>query len=235
MKVTYAVMLCLLLVVFFTRNKGHPRNVVRIIIPKAHPNEGYRSPNRIGATIRRCVNSVTLIRQPPRFSSELNPTSLSIETYPAILQSDYMIDKVKTSLEKKQLIDAGSPLQVLKTRLSVEIFEGRVGTRGGNMPFMPIIDLVARADSPHEAAETANTWAAEFLEQSAELNRIGKQGSLELIEAQYPMISESLVRNEDELKNKEDSYANQLRQIQAAWDQRILDHTLETARLETTF
>lgn len=175
----------------------------------------------------------TLILQPPRFSTELKPAPLSVETYQSILSSDLITTRVKADLVKKQVILAKMPVQHLKNTLSVEIYQGKEVNRPGEKSFMPIIDLVATADSPEKAADLANTWARVFLKESTELISLGKQGSLEFIEAQYPTVSASLVRHEEELKKKRDFYADGHLQLETDWTEQILAFELETEKLRT--
>ncbi len=66
----------------------------------------------------------TLILQPPQFSTELKPAPLSVETLQAVLESDFIISKLKSQLFQENIIEPDTPLEGIKGMLLVQIYKG---------------------------------------------------------------------------------------------------------------
>jgi len=162
----------------------------------------------------------TLILQPPQFSTELKPAPLSIETLQVMLESDFIVRQLRTQLFEKN-VQPNSSLEGVKGMLSVEIHAA------------PLIDLVVEADSPEKAEVVANTWAEIFVDESAGLAWRGKQGTLDFIESQYPVVKDSLADLELELKEQQDHYDRALLTLETSWSSRIVDFSTDTERLQT--
>lgn len=169
----------------------------------------------------------TLILLPPRFSTEFRPEPMSVATYQTLLESDYIRAKVVEALRSKGLTREDD--NDLGADLKAEILPGKER----DQPYEPLIQLVVEAEDPEKAAGIANTWAEVFVVENQELNVLGKQGTLEFIEKQYPVTARSLVELERSLKNRETSYDQALLQLQNQWNERLLDFTTETERLKT--
>lgn len=162
--------------------------------------------------------TATLVLLPPRFSTELRATPLSVETYRSMAKSDYIVDKVRRELVRKNIIRAGE-------RIGAAL-EARTHSRA-RQENLPLIDLVVEADSPQKAEAIANTWAEVFVAES--LTPIGraKEGSLELIEKEYPAARQRLMEAEAKLKELEDSYDRQIKAAEDTWDAKITDFRAE--------
>ena len=180
----------------------------------------YRAPHIYQA-------KATLILQPPQFSTELKPAPLSVETLKAMLESDSIVSKVKNQLLEKNVIEANTPLEEVKGMLSVMIFSGKER----DQPYIPLIDLVVEAVSAKEAEVIANTWAEIFVAESGDLAWRGKQGTLDFIESQYPVVKNSLADLESELKEQQDHYDRSLLTLETSWSARIVDFSTDSERL----
>jgi len=161
-----------------------------------------------------------LISQPPQFSTELKPAPLSMETIQAMLESDFIASKLRDQLIEKNVFQPDTPIEQIKGMLSVEIYAE------------PLIDLVVEAESPEEAEVVANTWAEVFVGESASLSWRGKQGTLDFIESQYPVVKNSLADLESELKEQQDHYDRALLTLETSWSSRIVDFSTEAERLQ---
>jgi len=156
----------------------------------------------------------TLILQPPQFSTELKPQPLSLETLKSILESDFIASELVNELMEKNLFEVDTEVAGVKGMLEVQIYPGKEL----DQPYMPLIDLIVRSDSPERSVVTANTWAEVFLIESAGLTWRGKQGALDFIEDQYPLVRDSLLDLESQLQEKQDHYDLQLNEIQRKRD-----------------
>ena len=168
--------------------------------------------------------TATLILLPPKFSTELRPAPLSVETYQSILRSDYITSKLKSGLVSHGVIEPGHGIGA---KLRTMIFPGKVRDE----PYRPLIDLVVQTNSPEKAEKIANIWADVFVVESAGLASRGKKGTLEFINTQYPAVSKVLRDQESELKDKEDYYDQALLRLEGDWSEKILDFGNESQKL----
>lgn len=159
--------------------------------------------------------TATLVLLPPRFSTELRAAPLSVEAYQSMAKSDYIVDKVRRELARKNIIRPGEEIGTVLTA------RARAGSN------QPLIDLVVEADSPQKAEAIANTWAEVFVAESSTLIGRVKKGSLELIEKEYPAARQRLMEAEARLKETEDSYDRQIKAAEDAWDAKITDFRAE--------
>ena len=170
----------------------------------------------------------TLILQPPRFSTELKPAPLSVETLKTMLESGFIVSKLRSQLLQKNVIQPDTPLEGVEGMLSAEIYAGKER----DQPYIPLIDLVVEADSPEKAEVVANTWAEIFVGESAGLAWRGKQGTLDFIESQYPVVKNTVMELESELKEQQDHHDQALLELETSWSSRIVDFSTESERLQ---
>ncbi len=176
----------------------------------------------------------SLLVRPPEFSSELAPQPFSVETYRSILESDFIVNLVRAELEKRGQPRNETKLEVLKSRMAVKIYPASESEQPGERLFIPVIDLVVQAPDPDLSAEIANIWAKVFIDQKAGLYSDLKKGTLELIETQYPFLSESLAAKEAEHRGRQDHFSKALFDAEQFWNARILKTKVDNRNAETT-
>jgi len=137
--------------------------------------------------------SATLIIVPPKFSSELKPQTLTVQSYQKILESDAVIVEAKKRLVERGLFAAERPLRLGK-ELETRIFVSR---RAEETTLAPMLQAVARGETGERAAAIANTWAEVFLERTRELVAGTTSSTVKFIDQQYPQIRDSLAKLED--------------------------------------
>jgi len=163
----------------------------------------------------------TLILQPPPFSTELKSAPLSAEALKTMLESDSIASQLRRQLAEKQLIPQDVPIEQIKDMLSVQI----------PVENEPLIDLVVEADSPEKAEIVANTWAEIFVAENASLTQSGQQATFDLIESQYPVVKNTLMDRQAELKEAQEDYEQVLLRLERSWSLSIVDFNKETERL----
>ncbi len=158
--------------------------------------------------------NATLIVSPPRFSTELKPSALPVETYQSLVETDAVRAKVADALngDGKNRVDVR-----LDASLSTSIQAGRQR----NQSYLPSIGLVVEAKSPQRAALIANTWAAVVVAEIGDLSMRAKSGDLEFINREYPIAKQRLAEAEKELKDAEDQYGRRIREMEDRFDKEI--------------
>ncbi|MGH9341366.1 MAG: Wzz/FepE/Etk N-terminal domain-containing protein [Acidobacteriota bacterium] len=157
----------------------------------------------------------TLILMPPKFSTELKPAPLSVETYQSILESGYIASRLRTELIEKGIIGADEGIGSLET----QIYPGKEK----DQPYIPLIDLIVEAGDPEKAAAVANSWAETFINESGGLATKGQQGTLQFIRAEYPESKGRLAVAETKLKGTENSFQEKIRITENLWNSRLAD------------
>ena len=160
--------------------------------------------------------TASLVVIPPKFQTELAPSTLSIHTYINLLTSPELMKAIIDTLLLEETTVEG-----LNRNLSTEIITEKYGTQ--RIAYSPLIHLHAQADSPEKAAHIANTWAEKFVEQNKNLSSKGKESSLNFIEEQFPISKEKLEKAENTLNERQDYYEEELKRFKDLWQKRILD------------
>lgn len=180
-------------------------------------------------------SKATLILRPPRFSSELKPEPLTLETYQRLAQSDVVLSRLRGFLDEKLDNRQKSLIQNLRAALSVNIFPVRESDRPGSRQFMPLLELVVTSPDPDLSATVANAWASVCLERLSDFNSLSRESTLDFIESQYETVRRSLGEDEENLRKRQDYYGRQLLETSALWSQRLLDLTKESKEKATNF
>ena len=153
----------------------------------------------------------TLIVSPPRFTTDLKPTVLPVETYQSLIETDAVRAKVEDALNGEGENGGGDRLDAF---LSTSIQAGKQR----NQPYLPSIELVVEANSPQRAALVANTWAAIVVAEIGDLSRRAKSGDLDFIYREYPLAKQRLAEAEKELKDAEDQCGRRIREMEDLFD-----------------
>jgi uncharacterized protein involved in exopolysaccharide biosynthesis len=172
--------------------------------------------------------SATLVIVPPTFSSELKPSSLTVQGYQKLLESDAVVAETKRRLVEGDTVDPDSKLRVGRN-LATRIFVSR---RSEETELAPMIQASARADTPAASAEVANTWAEVFLERTRELMGGTTSATVLFIDQQYPQAKKELAETEAERVRTENMFQRQCNEIETRWDRMITKFKNETSEAE---
>ena len=157
-----------------------------------------------------------LIVAPSKFSSSLKAETLDIRGHQRLLESDAVIADTVRRLVDAELVDDPEDLRIggaLQSRIPVVV----PGARGQGGTDSPLIEVVALASSAETAAETANTWAAVFVEHSRKLVAESTAPTIELAETEYQRRRteiEALANQRTELSNE---YQTRLDEAEMRW------------------
>lgn len=172
-------------------------------------------------------SGATLVVVPPGFSSELKPSTLSVQAYQMLLESDAVVGKAKEQLQDQQVIEPEDRLRIgdeLHTRILVS-------RRGEERSLAPVIRVLVRWSNADTAARIANTWAHTFLDHMGELMAGTTSPTVKLIDAQYEVGRKELIDLEDGYVEAADGFREQLDEAADRWDGRITEHKQETNSL----
>ena len=76
------------------------------------------------------------------------------------------------------------------------------------------------------------SWAEVFVVETAPLSKRGQQATLDFIESQYPVVKNTLMGLESQLKEEQDYYDQALPKLERSWSWRIVDFSAESERLQ---
>jgi capsular polysaccharide biosynthesis protein len=161
--------------------------------------------------------SATLVVVPPKVSSDLKPSTLTLRDYQKLLESDAAIAEAKRRLVGKGVLKPDDPLR-LNRELESRIFVSR---RADELSLAPMLQAVARGASPENVAAIANTWAAVFLERTKSLMAGSTSSTVQFIDEQYPKVRTELATLENERVTVNDGYQKRSDDATDQWDQRI--------------
>ncbi len=191
---------------------------------------------------RKYEAAATLVIVPPRFSSDLKPQTLTVQSYQKILESDVVVGESKRRVVERGLWPADRPLR-LGRELQSRIFVSR---RAEETTLAPMLQAVSRGRTGEQAAELANTWAAVFLERTRELAVGSTSSTVQFIDQEYPKVRDGLARLEDARAAEANALQKSYDITATTWDDRITtlknattqlvaDHEAETRRLVESF
>ena len=180
----------------------------------------------------------TLIVQPPLIAGEISSPPLSVETYRALAESDFIVDQSRIEMAGRKIIPSNVTHEAIKRRLWVATYKDSKDT--------PLLDLYASANSGEGASGAANTWAEVFLREMGELAKQRMQRSARTLEAQYPAIRAAVADAEAKLKARQDYWDREALDLDRNGNRKLtefareterlcLDHQKETARLRLEF
>jgi capsular polysaccharide biosynthesis protein len=170
--------------------------------------------------------SATLVIVPPPFASELTPSSLTVQGYQKLLESDVVIADTNTRLREAGHASGRSPLQ-LGRDLSTRIFVSR---RAEETSLAPMVQVVSHVSDPHLAEDAANTWADVFLQRVDAIVTGTTSSSVELIEVQYPQARAKLHDLESESITTQNRYQSRYNRLESDWSDRMTAHKNNTTR-----
>ncbi len=161
--------------------------------------------------------SATLVVVPPKFASDLKPSTLTIQGYQKLLESDAAIAETKRRLVEKGVLKPDAQLR-LNRELESRIFVSR---RADELSLAPMLQAVARGTSPAKAAAIANTWAEVFLERTKSLMAGSTSSTVQFIDEQYPKVRAELATLEDERVTTNDTFQKRYDSAADQWDQKV--------------
>lgn len=174
--------------------------------------------------------SATLVVVPPKFASDLKSSTLTVQGYQRILESDAVIAETKRRLVEKGQLD---PEQVRRTfrlgkDLGTRIFASR---RAEETVLAPMIEAVARGRSSEQAAQIANEWASVFLLRTREVMGGSTSATVQLIERQYPEARSAVEKLETLRSETQASLQQRFDDTVTKWNDAITSHKNETGDL----
>jgi uncharacterized protein involved in exopolysaccharide biosynthesis len=175
--------------------------------------------------------SATLVIVPPKFSSDLKPQALTVQSYQRVMVSDAVVAETKKRLVAKGSLQVHEPLRVGK-EIEARIF---VSSRAEETALAPMLLAVARGATPERAAAVANTWTAAFLEAMRDLVAGTTASAVQLIDEEYPRARENLTALEGSRASEADALQNRYNDIATTWDDRITAFKNETTKLVSTY
>jgi uncharacterized protein involved in exopolysaccharide biosynthesis len=191
---------------------------------------------------RKYEASATLVIVPPRFSSDLKPQTLTVQSYQKILESDAVVGETKKRVVRQSFWSADKPLR-LGRELQSRIFVSR---RAEETTLAPMLQAVTRGRTGEQAAAIANAWAEVFLERTRELAVGSTSSTVQFIDQEYPKVRDALAKLEDARVAEAKALQERYDRTATAWDDRITtlknattqlvaNHEAETRRLVESF
>jgi len=157
--------------------------------------------------------SSSIVVFPPKFTTELNPGVLSIQTYESYVQNPDIYSEVVRRTAIPDLT-----VEKLQSLLSVTTLREKYGN---DVKYSPIIRLTARGSSPQQAKLLADTWAAVCCEKAKSLLTLGKDEVLSFIEQQYKELGDKLVPAEKNLADTTNDYSDKILKTKSDWEAKI--------------
>ncbi len=171
--------------------------------------------------------SAMLVIVVPKVAPELKPTSLTIQGYQKLLESDAILQETHRLLAAKGSMKADETLRV-GTDLETRIF---VSKYSETIALTPMIQLLARSKTPARAADLANTWATVLQARVRELMSGTTSVTIQFVEDQYPKSKERRSKLETDLMEVKKTYHQRIDEETTALDQRIAQFKNETLKL----
>ena len=178
--------------------------------------------------------AATLMIVPPKFASDLKPSTLTVQGYQQLLESDAVIAEVKRRLVAKGELD---PEKVRKSfrvgkDLETRIFASR---RAEETVLAPMLQAVARGRSGEQAAAIANEWARVFLERTRQLMAGPTSATVELIDKQYPEARSAVERLEQQRNEAQTDLQQRYDDVVTRWDDTMTSYKNQTADLVAAY
>jgi|GEM_PF-1389497 len=170
--------------------------------------------------------SAILAIVPPKFSSELLPSTLTVQGYQELLESDAVLAETEARLVEQGLLADGAQLKPSQVKSKIFVSQRREETS-----LAPLIRLEVRSPSAERAAAIANTWAEVFLDRVQDLMFGSISTTVQLIEEQYPKARDRLNSLEDERLEKANAIDQRRANAVSRWQQELARAAAETSRL----
>jgi uncharacterized protein involved in exopolysaccharide biosynthesis len=175
--------------------------------------------------------AATLIIVPPKFASDLKPSTLTVQGYQQLLESDAVIAEARKRLIARGVLRADSVLQ-LGREINTKIF----ASRGAEETVLaPMLQAVARGRSGEQAAAIANEWASVFLERTRQLMAGPTSATVELIDKQYPEARSAVEKLEQQRNDAQTGLQQRFDAAVTKWDDTITAYKNQTADLVAAY
>lgn len=172
--------------------------------------------------------AATLVVVPPTFTSELKQTTLTVQGYQRLLESDEVLSLSKRRLEAEGSLEVDETLE-LGEDIMTRIFVSR---KSEETELAPIVQAVAVWDDPETAAAIANSWAEIFVVKTQELMSGSTSVTVEFIEAEYGTRRLELQGLENDLVDVGDRYQVLHDSAEDRWERKTADLIAETEGLK---
>jgi uncharacterized protein involved in exopolysaccharide biosynthesis len=180
---------------------------------------------------RQYEASATLVIVPPKFASDLKPSTLTVQGYQQLLESDAVIAEAKKRLVASGVLEDKDHLK-LGQNIETKIFASR---RAEEMVLAPMLQAVARGRSAQQAAAIANAWASVFVERTRAMMAGPTSATVQLVEKQYPEARDAVGKLEEERRQVQDEMQKRYDNAKYAWDSKIAAYENETSDLLAAF
>jgi capsular polysaccharide biosynthesis protein len=176
---------------------------------------------------RTYEGTVTLIIVSPKVTSELKPSSLTVQAFQKLLEADAILEEVKRKVIEKGVLSPHDPFRI-REELDTRIFVSRLSE---TTTLAPMLQLAVRNKSSEGAAVIANVWADVFLMRVRELMAGSTSAHVKFVDEEYPKSRERLVRLETARLAEAAGFSQRLDEKTRTWDEKILLQKNETNRL----
>lgn len=171
--------------------------------------------------------STVLVVVQPTFSSDLKPSTLTVQGYQRLLESDAVVAETTRRLRHENVLLPSDALRV-GDAIQSRIF---VSSRSEERELAPMIEAIARWSDPDAAAVIANTWAAVFLDQVRELMSGTTSSTVQFVDEQYRRTKASLAALEEDRLELDSSFSEEYDATAQRWDDKVLQYESETQDL----
>jgi uncharacterized protein involved in exopolysaccharide biosynthesis len=171
-------------------------------------------------------STTMLVLFPPKFKTELSPSTFSIHTYKNLLMSPELLQAIIDTLDLN-----GVSVEKLRPTLQTEIIQEQYGTY--QISYSPLILLHVQTHSPVRSRDIANMWANLFLKKMRGLSFKGKEGSLAFITDQFEETRVNLEHAEDRLKDFMSAWRLELLQKElAVKETTLIEYELDLSNVQ---
>ena len=175
--------------------------------------------------------AATLIIVPPKFASDLKPSTLTVQGYQQLLESDAVIAEARKRLIARGALKTSDILR-LGSEINTKIFASR---RTEETVLAPMLQAVARGGSAEQAAAIANEWASVFLERTRQLMAGPTSATVELIDKQYPEARSAVEKLEQQRNDAQAGLQQRFDDSVTKWDDTITAYKNQTADLVAAY
>ncbi|MFW6252078.1 MAG: GumC family protein [Halanaerobium sp.] len=130
----------------------------------------------------------TLLILPPRYTTSLEVESFSIDTYRNLATTDSIKQKVIDDLDLRNENGERYSADQLDNMMNIEILASEESDNGD----APLIELRVKSKDPEMAAEIANAWAENFMDDSKEIRQNEVLEEATVIQEQFEDTEEKL-------------------------------------------
>jgi len=162
---------------------------------------------------------------PPKESSDLLPSTLTIQGFQELLESDAVVAATEARLVEAGDLSEGDHLS--PDQLTSRIF---VSQRREDTLLAPMIRLEARSPSAERAQAIVSTWASVFLKNAHDLMFGTISTTSQFVQTQYPEVRDRLGEIEKEHARTADELDRRRADAATRWDRELSEARSEAAR-----